>query len=108
MPRKPAERPNPYFTFLRRLRAGGRSNMYGAIPYLTAAFGCDRSEAFRIVCEYIDAQAEADGGPATREPAQAIAARSTPDPHYASPPARRKAKRAAPQSRRKASRRKAA
>ena len=70
MPRKPAERPNPYFTFLRRLRAGGRSNMYGAIPYLTAAFGCDRNEAFRIVCEWIDAQAEPDGGPAVRQPAQ--------------------------------------
>jgi hypothetical protein len=108
MPRKPAERPNPYFTFLRRLRAGGRSNMYGAIPYLTAAFGCDRNEAFRIVCEWIDAQAGSDAGPATREPAQAIAARSVPDPGDASPPARRKAKRAAPQSRRKASCRKAA
>lgn len=108
MPRKPAERPNPYFTFLRRLRAGGRSNMYGAIPYLTAAFGCDRNEAFRIVCEWIDAQAEPDAGPATREPAQAIAARPTPDPDAASPPARRKANSPAPRSRRKASRRKAA
>ena len=37
------ERPNRYFAFLRRLRAGGRSNMYGAIPYLAAAFGIDRA-----------------------------------------------------------------
>lgn len=50
------ERPNRYFAFLRRLRAEGRSNMYGAIPYLAAAFGIDRNEAFRIVCEWIDAQ----------------------------------------------------
>ena len=40
------ERPNRYFTFLRRLRADGRSNMYGAIPYLAAAFGIDRNESF--------------------------------------------------------------
>lgn len=50
------ERPNRYFAFLRRLRAEGRSNMYGAIPYLAAAFGIDRNESFRIVCEWIDAQ----------------------------------------------------
>lgn len=50
------ERPNRYFTFLRRLRAEGRSNMYGAIPYLAAAFGIDRSESFRIICEWIDSQ----------------------------------------------------
>ena len=48
---------NPYFKFLRRLQAGGRSNMYGAIPYLSAAFGCDRTEAFRIVCDWLDQQA---------------------------------------------------
>jgi hypothetical protein len=47
---------NRYFAFLRRLRAGGRSNMYGAIPYLAAAFGLDREQAFRIVCEWLDAE----------------------------------------------------
>lgn len=50
------ERPNRYFTFLRRLRAEGRSNMYGAVPYLASAFGIDRNESFRIICEWIDAQ----------------------------------------------------
>jgi hypothetical protein len=50
------ERPNRYFTFLRRLRAEGRSNMYGAIPYLASAFGIDRNESFRIICEWIDSQ----------------------------------------------------
>jgi hypothetical protein len=79
----PSERPNRYFTFLRRLRADGRSNMYGAIPYLAAAFGLDRAEAFRIVCEWVDAHAadsalaragmaEAHGGarPAATEPVE--------------------------------------
>ncbi len=52
------ERPraNRYQTFLKRLRAGGRSNMYGAIPYLMDAFALDRAEAFRIVCEWVDQQ----------------------------------------------------
>ena len=49
-------RPNRYQTFLKRLRAGGRSNMYGAIPYLMQAFALDRVEAFRIVCEWVDEQ----------------------------------------------------
>jgi hypothetical protein len=56
MTKRTAERPNRYHVFLRRLHAGGRTNMYGAIPYLAAAFGCDRAEAFRIVCEWIDLQ----------------------------------------------------
>jgi hypothetical protein len=30
--------------------------MYGAIPYLMQAFALDRAEAFRIVCEWVDAQ----------------------------------------------------
>lgn len=45
-----------YHAFLRRLRAGGRSNMYGAIPYLMSAFALDRESAFRIVCEWVDRQ----------------------------------------------------
>jgi hypothetical protein len=44
-------------SFLRRLRAGGRSNMYGAIPYLMEAFAIDRDSAFRIVCDWVDQQA---------------------------------------------------
>lgn len=46
-----------FHTFLRRLRAKGRSNMYGAVPYLMRAFGLTREDAFSIVCEWIDAQA---------------------------------------------------
>jgi hypothetical protein len=45
-----------FHTFLRRLRAKGRSNMYGAVPYLMRAFGLSREDAFAIVCEWIDAQ----------------------------------------------------
>ena len=56
-----------YDSFLRRLRAGGRSNMYGAIPYLMARFDLDRETAFRVVCEWVDQQAaqEASSPPAT-------------------------------------------
>ena len=50
-------RPNRFHTFLRRLRAGGRSNMYGAIPYLMHTFALDRETAFRVVCEWVDLEA---------------------------------------------------
>ena len=53
-----------YDAFLRRLRAGGRNNMYGAIPYLMARFELDRETAFRVVCEWVDSQV--DEGPADR------------------------------------------
>jgi hypothetical protein len=48
-----------YFAFLRRLQANGRSNMYGAVPYLMRAFGLDRERAFAIICQWLDLQAEA-------------------------------------------------
>jgi hypothetical protein len=51
-------RPNRFHSFLRRLRAGGRSNMYGAIPYLMHAFALDRETAFRVICEWVDQEAE--------------------------------------------------
>jgi hypothetical protein len=35
--------------------------MYGAIPYLMHAFELDRESAFRIVCEWVDEQAELEG-----------------------------------------------
>ncbi|HET7425992.1 MAG TPA: hypothetical protein VFJ50_03075 [Gemmatimonadales bacterium] len=54
--RRASPRPNRYHTFLRRLNAGGRSNMYGAIPYLMRAFELDRETAFRILCEWMDEQ----------------------------------------------------
>jgi hypothetical protein len=45
-----------FFRFLRKLRAGGRTNMYGAVPYLMRAFALDRDRAFKIVCDWIDQQ----------------------------------------------------
>ena len=56
--KRPRERANRFQAYLRRLRAGGRSNMYGAIPYLMQTFQLDRESAFRIVCEWVDQQAE--------------------------------------------------
>ena len=56
--RRHPSRANPFHRFLKRLRAGGRSNMYGAIPYLMEAFALDRETAFRIVCEWVDLQRE--------------------------------------------------
>ena len=55
--KRPRERANRFHAFLKRLRAGGRSNMYGAIPYLMHAFELDRESAFRIVCEWVDQEA---------------------------------------------------
>ena len=62
---RPANSRDRYFRFLSRLRASGRSNMYGAIPYLAAAFNLDRDIAFRLVCDWLDlrAQTSAPGRP---------------------------------------------
>jgi hypothetical protein len=62
------KKPNPsprdrYFRFLTRLSQGGRSNMYGAVPYLASAFALDRDQAFRVVCEWLDARAAASASP---------------------------------------------
>lgn len=46
--------------------------MYGAVPYLVRAFAIDRSEAFRIVCAWIDEQpATAPDCPAADAPMRA-------------------------------------
>jgi hypothetical protein len=71
MPKKPEARPGHYHSFLKRLRAKGRSNMYGAIPYLMTTFGLDRERAFRIVCEWLDSQPVA----AAAEPRDSVRAR---------------------------------
>jgi hypothetical protein len=59
-----------FFRFLRKLRAEGRSNMYGAVPYLMRFFGLDRERAFQIVCEWIDQQVElsSDAAPPAKSP----------------------------------------
>jgi hypothetical protein len=63
-------RPNRFHSFLRRLRAGGRSNMYGAIPYLMHAFALDRETAFRVVCEWVDQESEEASRTAEASPAR--------------------------------------
>lgn len=70
-----------YHRFLRRLRAGGRSNMYGAVPYLMRHFGLERDTAFRVVCDWIDAQDAA-------ELAGAVTGESTPRLRQRTPAAR--------------------
>lgn len=71
--------------FLRRLRAGGRSNMYGAIPYLINAFGIDRESAFRIVCDWVDQQPTTErGGDACVAPSRRAMPTSPPRRHVRS------------------------
>ena len=52
------------FRFLRKLRAGGRTNMYDAVPYLMKTFHLDRDAAFAVVCQWLDQQAEPEPVPA--------------------------------------------
>jgi len=33
--------------------------MYGAVPYLMQAFGLNREQAFAVICQWLDLQAEA-------------------------------------------------
>jgi hypothetical protein len=80
--------------------------MYGAIPYLIDAFGCNRDEAFRIVCEWLDAQSVADAASAPRQSAPALG--NADEAAGGSRAARRKPKRAVSRHGRKASRHKAA
>lgn len=69
MTKRPDERLQRFHRFLRRLRAGGRSNMYGAVPYLMRRFDLDRDTAFRVVCDWVDAQeAAAATSVVTQEP----------------------------------------
>lgn len=69
MAKSPDHRLQRFHSFLRRLRAGGRSNMYGAVPYLMRRFDLDRDTAFRVVCDWVDAQDAAElAGAVTREP----------------------------------------
>ena len=34
--------------------------MYGAVPYLMHRFGLDRDAAFRVICDWVDAQDAAE------------------------------------------------
>src|SRR5688500_16889937 len=60
MKKSPGTPLHRFHSFLRRLQAGGRSNMYGAVPYLMRRFDLDRDTAFRIICDWVDAQDAAE------------------------------------------------
>jgi hypothetical protein len=78
MTKSPGDRLQRLHSFLRRLRAGGRSNMYGAVPYLMRRFDLDRDTAFRVVCDWVDAQDAAElVGAVTAERAPRLPQRTT-------------------------------
>jgi hypothetical protein len=52
------EHASKFFRYLRRLRADGRTNMYGAIPYLMKRFELDRAVAFDVVCAWLDRESD--------------------------------------------------
>jgi hypothetical protein len=84
MKKSPGDRLQRFHSFLRRLRAGGRSNMYGAVPYLMRRFDLDRDTAFRVVCDWVDAQDAAElVGAVTPEAARRLSGRTAPAPHTA-------------------------
>jgi hypothetical protein len=60
MKKSPGTPLHRFHSFLRRLQAGGRSNMYGAVPYLMRRFDLDRDTAFRVICDWVDAQDAAE------------------------------------------------
>tara|TARA_R110000824_G_scaffold290860_3_gene479324 strand:+ start:90 stop:257 length:168 start_codon:yes stop_codon:yes gene_type:complete len=43
-----------YFEYLDELRESGRTNMFGAAPYLAGAFGLDKYEARSILKEWMN------------------------------------------------------
>lgn len=43
-----------YFEFLGDLRQSGKTNMFGAAPYLASAFGLDLSEARKILVAWME------------------------------------------------------
>jgi len=49
---------NDYFEFLDALRESGKTNMFGAGPYLMQAFGIDKREAKDIVLKWMETFSE--------------------------------------------------
>lgn len=48
-----AKTTNEYWIFLEELRRSGAINMYGARPYLMEAFELDKSEATKILADWM-------------------------------------------------------
>lgn len=45
---------NEVFKYLDGLRESGVTNMYGAVPYIEAAFGVRRSEGVKLLSEWME------------------------------------------------------
>lgn len=43
-----------YFVFLEKLRKSGKTNMFGASPYVAKAFGVDQKYARKIVASWME------------------------------------------------------
>ena len=48
-----AKTKNKYWLFLEELRKSGKTNMFGATPYLMAGFGLSEKEADRILIDWM-------------------------------------------------------
>ena len=44
---------NEYWLFLEQLRRDGRTNMFGAVPYLMDYFGIDKKYAKQILADWM-------------------------------------------------------
>lgn len=44
---------NKYWIYLEKLRRSGKTNMFGAGPYLMKEFGLDKKEAHEILIDWI-------------------------------------------------------
>ena len=49
-----------YFDYLNKLRDSGRTNMFGAVPYLRAEFGLDKNTARQILAKYMKSMNEVE------------------------------------------------
>lgn len=49
-----AKTTNEYWIYLENLRRSGVTNMYGAAPYLAAAFDLDNKEARKILIDWME------------------------------------------------------
>jgi hypothetical protein len=59
---RPAICTDEHLEFLDRLRASGRTNMYGASPYLQTEFALDKNEARDVLRYWMDSFTERQGG----------------------------------------------
>lgn len=45
---------NKYWRYLERLRRSGVTNMYGAVPFLVQTFAIHKTEAEKILADWMD------------------------------------------------------